>query len=104
MNGLSLLLVERLLEGFEIGDWGALLVLSFLLGFANAFVIPLLKFLTFPITVITLGLWSLILNFLLFLFLVNLVEGVDVHGVWWAVAAWMLYSVVVTLLGFAVRG
>jgi len=98
LNGLALFVVDYLLEGFHIDGWAPLLVVSVLLSVANAFLLPLLKIITFPITLITLGLWSLALNALLFLGVVWLVNGVEVDSLWWGIGAWLGYSILVVLL------
>ncbi len=103
LNGLSLFVVDYLLEGFRIEGWEALLVTAVLLGVVNAFLLPVLKILTFPINLITLGLWSLILNFFLFWAVIGLVNGVYVDNLWWGLGAWALYSVLVALLGIFTR-
>ncbi len=104
LNAIALFAVDYVLEGFRIDGWAPLLVSAFLLGVANAFVRPVLKFLTFPINLLTLGLWSLVLNLLLFLVVMNAVGGVHVASLWWGVGAWALYSLVVALLGTVVKG
>jgi len=104
LNGLSLFVVDYLLEGFRIEGWEALLVVAVLLSVVNAFLLPILKILTFPINLITLGLWSLVLNFFLFWAVIGLVNGVYVDSIWWGVGAWALYSIMVALLGTFVKG
>ncbi len=104
LNAVSLFVVDYVLKGFHVDGWAPLLVSAFLLGVVNAFVRPLLKFLTLPINLLTLGLWSLILNLLLFLLTINAINGVEVSGFWWGVGAWILYSLIVSLLGVLVRG
>ena len=104
LNAVALFAVDYVLDGFHVEGWAPLLVSAFLLGVVNAFVRPVLKFLTFPINLLTLGLWSLILNLLLFLLVINAVNGVEITNFWWGVGTWVLYSLLVALLGTLIRG
>jgi len=62
ITALGLWVADQLLPGIEITGTGALIVSALLLGIVNAIIRPILFVLTFPLTVITLGLFFLILN------------------------------------------
>lgn len=81
----SLILVESF--------WAAL-VSAFLLGVVNAIVKPILVFFTFPITILTLGLFLLVINGLMLWLVSVLVRGFDVNGFWGAVLGSILISIV----------
>ena len=70
---------------------GALLA-AVVLGVVNAFVRPLAFILTLPITVLTLGLFLLVINALLFWGVGSLLPGFHVDGFWWAMLGALLYS------------
>ena len=59
---------------------------------------PVLVLLTLPITIITLGLFLLVLNALLFWFAGSVLKGFQVNGFWWAVIGALLYSLISGLL------
>jgi len=84
-----------ILPGVHIqgGVW-TLLVLAIVLGLINAVLKPILKLLTLPITILTLGLFSLVINALLILLATAIVPGFVVDGFWWA----LLFSIVLSLI------
>jgi putative membrane protein len=78
----------------EVTSWQALAVAAIVLGLLNALVRPILVLLTLPITVLTLGLFYLIVNGFTFLLASKLVPGFDVSGFWWAVLGALVVSLV----------
>ena len=70
------------------------LILALVLALLNALVKPLLIFLTFPVTIITLGLFLFVINALIILLAAKLVPGFKVDGFWWA----LLFSIVMTII------
>jgi putative membrane protein len=79
------------------GFWAAL-VAAFLLGIVNTILRPILVLLTLPITVLTLGLFLLIINGLMLWLVSALVRGFYVSGFWGAVFGSILISIVSWLL------
>jgi putative membrane protein len=76
----------------------AALVAAFLLGIVNAIIKPILVFLTFPITILTLGLFLLVINGLMLWLVSALVKGFYVNGFWGAVFGSILISLVSWIL------
>lgn len=76
----------------------AALVAAFLLGVVNAIIRPILVFLTLPLTVVTLGLFLLVVNGLMLWLVSALVRGFHVSGFWGAVLGSILISIVSWLL------
>jgi len=74
------------------GFWAALIA-AFLLGVVNAIIRPVLVFLTLPITILTLGLFLLVINGLLLGLVAALVPGFHVNGFWGAVLGSILISI-----------
>jgi putative membrane protein len=72
----------------------AALVAAFLLGVVNAIIRPVLVFLTLPLTVVTLGLFLLVVNGLMLWLVSALVRGFHVSGFWGAVLGSILISIV----------
>ncbi|HZZ87130.1 MAG TPA: phage holin family protein [Caulobacteraceae bacterium] len=58
---------SHLVPGVHVGGWKTLIIAGLLLGVANALVRPILTFLTFPLTILTLGLFLLVVNGLMIL-------------------------------------
>ncbi|MEO6029514.1 MAG: phage holin family protein [Candidatus Binatia bacterium] len=77
---LGLWLAQALVAGVEIHGAGTLLVAALLLGIVNAFVRPLLVLLTFPITVVTLGLFLWVINAAMLGLVATLLDGFTLHG------------------------
>lgn len=93
LNSLALYLVTMLLPGVHIVEWWPhALIAALVLGLVNAVVRPILVILTLPITLVTLGLFLLVLNALLFWAVGSMLEGFRVDGFWWAMAGALLYS------------
>ena len=88
LNGLAVVLSAYILPGVEIaGGYGTALLVALILALVNVIVKPILVILTIPITILTLGLFLLVINAALILFVDNLVSGFTVDGFWWALAA-----------------
>jgi len=79
------------------GFWAALLT-AFLLGIVNAIVRPILVFFTFPLTLLTFGLFLLVINGLMLWLVAALVRGFHVDGFWGAVFGSILISIVSWML------
>jgi putative membrane protein len=79
VTSLSLYILSRLPTGIRIDGVGPALVGGFVLGLLNAFLRPVLGFLAFPITLLTLGLFSFVLNGIVFMLAASLVRGFDLN-------------------------
>ncbi len=98
LNAVALLVVAYILPGIAVASFGSALIAALLLGLLNALVKPVLVLLTLPITIVTLGLFLIVLNALLFWFAGSVLKGFQVQGFWWAVIGALLYSLVSGLL------
>src|SRR5438876_3797489 len=91
--------------GINYGDrLGCLLGASLLLGIINAFVRPILLFLSFPLILVTLGLFILIINALMLKFVSEIVPCFRVHGFWSAIFGAIIISLISWLLSAFFRG
>jgi putative membrane protein len=90
LSALALILIAKLVPGIEIG-WVSAIVAALVMGIINALVRPLLVILTLPITIITLGLFLLIVNAAMFGLAALLVPGFQVHSFGAAVIGSLLY-------------
>jgi len=97
ITALGLWVADQLLPGIEITGTGALIVSALLLGIVNAIIRPILFVLTFPLTVITLGLFFLILNGITLGLVAWLVPGFHVAGL----ASATLGAIIVGITGWA---
>ena len=99
INMVAILIIAYLLpKMIQVDSWIAALVAAFLLGVANTFIRPLLVVLTLPLTVVTFGLFLLLINGLLLWLVSALVRGFYVNGFWGAVIGAILISIVSWIL------
>jgi putative membrane protein len=75
-----LLLVARLVPGIEVSGFGHAVLAALVLGLVNVLVRPLFIFLTLPLTILTLGLFLLVINALMLRLAAALVPGFEVRG------------------------
>jgi putative membrane protein len=92
-TGLAVLLTAYLLPGVHVKNYGYALLVAIVLGIANAFVKPILIIFTIPLTVLTLGLFLLVINGTIILIVDYFVPGFSVDGFWWALAFSMVLSI-----------
>ncbi len=104
LNAVALLVVAYLLPGITVASFGSALIAALVLGLLNMLVKPVLVLLTLPITIVTLGLFLIVLNALLFWFVGSVLKGFQVNGFWWAVIGALLYSLISGLLSAIVPG
>ncbi|MGO3743629.1 phage holin family protein [Kerstersia sp.] len=98
LNAVALLIVASLLPGIAIASFWSALLAAVVLGLLNAVIKPILVLLTFPITIVTLGLFLFVINALVFWLAGSLFRGFTVNGFWWALAGALLYSVISSAL------
>lgn len=98
INALAIALAASVLPGIQVDSVLSALGAGLLLGLINAFVRPILLVLTLPITLVTLGLFLLVLNGLCFWLVAAVVKGLHVAGFWSAV----LGAIVVTVVSWVV--
>ncbi len=94
VNAASLLALPYLFASIRIDGFFTAMVVALVLGLINAVIRPLLVLLTLPITILTLGLFILVINGLLFWFVASFIKGFHVGGFWPAVIGALAYSVV----------
>src|SRR6478752_8997313 len=95
VNTLAVLTGSYLLKGVKVDNVTTALVVAIVLGLVNTFIKPILVLLTFPITILTLGLFLLVINALMILLTAKLVSGFRVENIWWA----MGFSIIMTIVG-----
>ena len=98
LYAVAVLIVSYLLGGVRIEDFFSALIVAFVLAILNYIVRPILIVLTIPITILTLGLFLLVINALLVLLASEIVPGFYVEGFWWALLFSLLLSITNALL------
>jgi putative membrane protein len=94
ISALALLALPYLINGIELKSFYIALIVALLLGLVNAVVRPILILLTLPVTVLTLGLFILVINAVLFWFVASFVAGFQVSGFWAAFFGAIVYSLI----------
>jgi putative membrane protein len=97
VNIVALLVIDGIFDGVEIGRWGPVLLGAAVLALANAFVKPVLTILTFPIILITLGLFYFVLNIAMLALAEWIAPDFSIDGFWTYVGA----TIVVWLVNWA---
>ena len=101
---LALWLAAEIVPGVAFTDTTTLLLAAILLGIANAIVRPVLTFLTFPLTVITFGLFLLVVNAATIGLVAALLGGFVVDGLWAGIGAAIVTGVVSWIAGWFIGG
>ncbi len=96
---LALWVTAYILPGVAFSSTTALAVAAIVLGVINALVRPILTLLTLPITILTLGLFYLLVNGFTFYLATKVVPGFTVSTFWWAVLGALLVSIVSAFVG-----
>jgi putative membrane protein len=94
LNTLALFLVATVVPNFSYTSWISLAIAAAVLGLLNAIVRPILLLLTLPITVVTLGLFLIVLNAIMLELTDFLVPGFDIDGFGWAIVGAIVLSLI----------
>jgi len=101
LNAVALMLLPEFVSDLRVESYTAALLTALLLGLINALIRPFLILITLPITLMTLGLFTLVINALLFWGVAGLVSGVHVPDFWTAFWSALLYSLLSSLVNIA---
>lgn len=93
VSALAVIITSFLLPGVQVGILSAFLA-ALVLGLLNTFVKPLMILFTLPVNVLTLGLFTFVINALIILLASAIVPGFKVKGFWWALLFSLILSVV----------
>ncbi|HUB52803.1 MAG TPA: phage holin family protein [Terracidiphilus sp.] len=99
LSALALVIVSRIVPGFHVATLGAALIAALVIGLLNATLGFFLKIITFPLSILTLGIFLLVINAIMIMLASGLVPGFHVHG--FAPAFWG--GIVLSLLGMLIR-
>ena len=94
INAVSLLLLAWLVPAVQVASFGTALVVALVLGLLNAVIRPVLIVLTLPVNLLTLGLFTFVINGFLLWFAARILEGFSVSSFGWAILAAIVYSLI----------
>ena len=92
--------LTKILSGVHFDGFSTAIVFAIVLGILNLIVSPILKILGLPLTILTLGLFSLVINALLILIADYFIDGMTIDGFWWA----FIFSIALSLITSLVNG
>lgn len=98
INSVVIFFAAYLLEGVKIKNFLTAIGAAILLGLINMFIKPLILFLTLPLTILTLGLFVLVINAWILMLIDKLVEGLEIRNFWWAAGYSLLISILNSIL------
>jgi len=94
INAAALFAVPYLTQSVRVDSFATALVAALILGLVNTLIRPLLIILTFPVTIVTLGLFIFVINGLMFWLVANFIKGFSVAGFSSAIIGALLYSII----------
>lgn len=80
VNAAALMIIAYIVPGIEVSGWYSAFIAALVLGLINVFLRPVLLILTLPVNILTLGLFTFVLNGVLFYFASSVVKGFSVSG------------------------
>lgn len=90
---LAIMFTGWIVPGIVISNFTTALIAAVVIALVNLGIKPILVFLTLPINILTLGIFILVINALLFMFVAYLVPGVEVNGFWSAFLGALILSI-----------
>ncbi len=102
LSGITVLISAYIIPGVHVDGFFAAVVTAVILAAVNAFVRPILSILTFPINVLTLGLFSLIISAAMVMLSSAIVPGFQVDGFFSALLFGLVLSIINGLLGISI--
>lgn len=103
INAVALFAVVRLVPGISVAGTGNLVISSLILGLLNAVLRPIISFFSLPVTILTLGLFTFVVNGIVFAIAAWVVPGFSVAGFGSAMLGALLFSIISFVLSLIIR-
>ena len=103
LSAVALMFLAYLLPGIVVKSFGSALLAAAVIALLNSIVRPILIVLTLPVTVVTLGLFLLVINALMFWLAGSMLSGFEVSSFWWALAGAIVYSLLSMVVDMAMQ-
>ena len=94
----AIIIASYLLEGIHVSGFFSAFFAAAILGILNALFRPILILLTLPINILSLGLFTFVINALMLMMVSGIIPGFEVHGFWTAVLGSLIISIISWLL------
>jgi putative membrane protein len=98
LSALAVIIIAKFLPGVSLDNYTTAVVVAAVIAILNVLVKPILIIFTLPITIVTLGLFLLIINAIIILLADKLIEGFGVSSIWTAVLFSILLSILQSML------
>ncbi len=98
LSAIAVFVIAELLPGINVESFTTAVIVAVVLGFFNAIVRPLLILLTLPVTILTFGLFLIVINVVIILLVDSLIGGFSVAGIWSALFFGILLSILESFL------
>ncbi|MBD1259544.1 phage holin family protein [Maribacter polysiphoniae] len=98
LSALAVVILAKVLPGVGVDTYTTAIIVAIVLSLLNFIVKPILVILTLPVTILTLGLFLLIINAIIILLADNLITGFSVDNIWWALLFSLLLSFLQSIL------
>ncbi|WP_194766911.1 phage holin family protein [Tamlana sp. I1] len=98
LTAVAVFVLAHVLSGVTVDSYVTAIIVSVILAVLNFFIKPILVIFTLPITILTLGLFLLIINAVIILLASNLIDGFSVSSIWTAILFSILLSILESLL------
>ncbi|MGR6837063.1 phage holin family protein [Syntrophomonas erecta] len=102
LNILAIILTAAILPGFELTLWAAI-VGSVFLGIINAIIRPLFFLFTLPLNILSLGLFTFVINGFMLWITAATIRGFDIHGFGWAILSAIVLSIISFIISYLVE-
>lgn len=103
INSVSVYITSKILDGVNIKDFWTAIGVAVLLALVNTFIRPVVIFFSLPLTILTLGLFILVINALMVMLVDYFVEGLKIKSFGWALGFSIIMSIINAIL-FAIFG
>lgn len=103
LSAMALMVIPEIVPGVTVQSYGSALICAIFLGLANALIRPVLILITLPITLLTLGLFTLVINGLMFWLVAGILDGLAVTGFGAAFWGALVYGVLTWLINLSLR-
>ncbi len=98
LSALAVVILANILPGVGVDSFMTAIIVAIVLSLLNFIVRPILVILTLPVTILTFGLFLLIINAIIILLADNLIHGFTVDSIWWALLFSLLLSFLQTIM------
>ncbi|WP_405292058.1 phage holin family protein [Algibacter sp. Ld11] len=98
VNAIAVFVLANVLSGVQVDGYLSAIIVAIVLSILNLLVKPILVIFTLPVTVITLGLFLLVINGLIILLADEFINGFSVDNIWWAILFSILLSILQSIL------